>query len=451
MFRNILGSVCIVSVVLPAALGTDYLHKFEDAVAEAREYGLVDFTRWGIHPGYIKYEPGMRPVKVFTHDDAKGTNVSCFRIPSVVQTKHGTVIAFAEARGRFDYPNYTGSCADNSPLGIAVKRSTDGGKTWNEKFEWAVRPDFLVGTPARNCGGNPVAVYDAVRDHVVLHFVRGAENSGHDCVPGHSNWQVISNDDGMSWAKPADISSFLGEYVGSLPGPGNGGLQVKSSGRLVFNAHYGTAERDSGAVVVYYSDDGGVTYQLSKSKPFARMDESTIAEVADGSLVINMRNDPATSGCPGGVGNVSCHVRAVSRSFDGGVTWSPVHFDTTLPDSICEASINLVANTTVFFNPAMRSMRSMPTLRFSKNGGRTWKTQLVADSFADYSAIVNGALIHDAKASSEVGGVLYGSCTHPVPYRLWCTPVEMFHDSFWTVEFLRFVMPAEEHGTHLVI
>ena len=57
------------------------------------------------------------------------------------------------------------------------------------------------------------------------------------------------------------------------------GLQVSASGRLVFNAHYQTAERADGAVVVYYSDDGGDTYRLAASAPFAHMDESTMTEV----------------------------------------------------------------------------------------------------------------------------------------------------------------------------
>eukprot|EP00746_Dinoflagellata_sp_MGD_P127662 gnl/MRDRNA2_/MRDRNA2_62182_c0_seq1.p1 gnl/MRDRNA2_/MRDRNA2_62182_c0~~gnl/MRDRNA2_/MRDRNA2_62182_c0_seq1.p1 ORF type:complete len:490 (+),score=59.00 gnl/MRDRNA2_/MRDRNA2_62182_c0_seq1:103-1470(+) len=432
-----------VGCILYVANATDYIHKFEEAMKEAKTYGAEKALEWGLHPGYTKYEPGFAPVRVFGSADRDGTNVSCFRIPSIVQTKNGTLLAFAEARGRFNHPDYNGTCADNSPLGIALKRSFDGGVTWPGPFTWAVHPDFVVGEAKRNCGGNPVAVYDTARDRVLLHFVRGAKNAGHDCIPGHSNWQVISTDDGASWSQPIDISKFLGNYVGALPGPGNGGLQVRSSGRLVFNAHFGTAERGYGAVIVYYSDDGGETYSLAETQPFPHMDESTMAETSDGSLVINMRNDPSTSGCPGGADNENCHVRAISRSVDGGVSWSPISFDQTLPDSICEASISLVANVTVFFNPAMRAARSMPTLRFSHDGGHTWKSQLVADSFADYSSIVNGELIHGPGSGGAVlGGVLFGGCTVPLPYRVWCMPDDLKDDEpWWTVNFVRFAMP----------
>ena len=74
--------------------------------------------------------------------------------------------------------------------------------------------------------------------------------------------------------------------------------QLRGSGRLVFNAHFGTAERGSGAVIVYYSDDGGKTYTMANTTagghghPFKHMDESTMTEAEDGGVVINMRNDP---------------------------------------------------------------------------------------------------------------------------------------------------------------
>lgn len=148
---------------------------------------------------------------------------------------------------------------------------------------------------------------------------------------------------------------------------------------------------------------------------------------------------------------MNCSVRAVSRSSDGGETWSPLLFDTNLPDSVCEASLNTVGNgTLVFFNPAMRHARNQPTLRFSADGGKTWPTSvLVADSFADYSAIVNGPLLRgggqgesdDTEAPSRVGGLLWGGCEYPVPFRVWCLPVNPPKTTFWTVSFTRFDIP----------
>ena len=150
-----------------------YIQKLEDAAKEAEQYGTKDFMEWGLTPGKATYH--LNHTTIFDFSDTKGTDISCFRIPSVVQTESGVLIAFAEARGRFP----KGSCADNSPLGIATKRSLDGGLSW-DKLKFAVDPYFLgvSGQNDTNAGGNPVAVFDRVRKQVILHFVRGKVGNG---------------------------------------------------------------------------------------------------------------------------------------------------------------------------------------------------------------------------------------------------------------------------------
>ena len=44
---------------------------------------------------------------------------------------------------------------------------------------------------------------------------------------------------------------------------------------MLFAGHYLTAERGGGAVVIYFSDDGGENFQLSHST-FPRVDESVV-------------------------------------------------------------------------------------------------------------------------------------------------------------------------------
>ena len=64
---------------------------------------------------------------LFTAGETIGSmTYSCFRIPSVVSTATGTLLAFAEARN-------TPNCADNGEVDIVSRRSTDGGGTWGPR------------------------------------------------------------------------------------------------------------------------------------------------------------------------------------------------------------------------------------------------------------------------------------------------------------------------------
>ena len=83
------------------------------------------------------------------------------------------------------------------------------------------------------------------------------------------------------------IDFFLLSYRGLLPGPGTGTF-LPSSDRILFAGHYLTSYRDGGAVVVYYSDDGGETYQLSNST-FPRADEASLTAVDESNLIVNQR------------------------------------------------------------------------------------------------------------------------------------------------------------------
>ena len=295
-----------------------YIAQFINASKEYKKAGEVEPNGLRIYPGQTFHESFV----VFDGNDFAHfiELVACFRIPSVVQTASGVLLAFAEGR--------INTCADCQVVGIAQKTSFDGGRTWGQ-LKWAVPPTNTSNIgQGMDRGANPTTVFDFVRNRTLLHFVRGTQEDG-DCDPGLANYQVISTDDGATWGKPQDLSSILGPYVGCLPGPGNG-VQLTSDGswpgRLLIPCHYGTAERSNGAVVVYGSDDGGESWWLSEDA-LPRMDESTVAELSNGTVMLNMRN-------AGG-----CLCRAVSTSQDGGVSWEPLWFDETLVDPICEGSL----------------------------------------------------------------------------------------------------------------
>lgn len=71
--------------------------------------------------------------------------------------------------------------------------------------------------------------------------------------------------------------------------------------------------------LVWYSDDGGKSYQLSETL-LEKMDEAQLVEVGGGNVVANMRNNHLSS----------CDCRAVATSTDGGKSFGNISYDSTL-------------------------------------------------------------------------------------------------------------------------
>jgi sialidase-1 len=72
---------------------------------------------------------------------------ACFRIPAVVKTDDGTLLAFAEGRVL--------NCGDAADIDIVVKRSTDDGLTWS--------PLQVVNHGGGDTHGNPAPIVDRGR------------------------------------------------------------------------------------------------------------------------------------------------------------------------------------------------------------------------------------------------------------------------------------------------
>ena len=104
-----------------------------------------------------------------------------YRIPALLVTTHGSVLAFCEGRK-------TGA-GDHGDVDLVMKRSTDGGRTWS-----ALQLVHEEGGDAKITIGNPCPVVDATTGIIWLPFTR-------------DNKAVLitsSTDDGMTWsARPA--------------------------------------------------------------------------------------------------------------------------------------------------------------------------------------------------------------------------------------------------------
>ena len=154
----------------------------------------------------------------------------------------------------------------------------------------------------------------------------------------------------------------LSPAITGVPGPGVG-IQMRS-GRLVIPCNHVIGAEVTNHVI--YSDDHGKTWRLGGSTD-PNTDENQLVELADGSLLLNIRNYREKG-----------H-RGISMSKDGGLTWSPVVSDPTLIEPVCMASLIRYTNSPpytknrlLFSNPATQTERIRMTIRVSYDEGKTW-------------------------------------------------------------------------------
>ncbi|MBW3539306.1 MAG: glycoside hydrolase [Planctomycetes bacterium] len=294
-----------------------------------------------------------------------------YRIPALLVSPKGTLLAFCEGRK-------TGR-GDHGDLDLVLRRSRDGGDTW--------QPMQLVyeeGGDAKITIGNPCPVVDGRR--IWLPFCRDNDDV----------FITYSDDDGQTWAAPREITGDVKrpDWGWYATGPGVG-IQLQRGphkGRLVIPCDH--RRRIDGQDVthshVFFSDDHGATWQLGGTVA-PHTNECQLVELADGSLLINMRNYWGREG-----GDASRDkMRAVALSRDGGETWQELRFDETLIEPICQASLVSLPPASenakpllLFSNPSSKTTRHRLTVRRSSDEGRTWpRSGLLHAGPAAYSSL----------------------------------------------------------------
>lgn len=297
-----------------------------------------------------------------------------YRIPSVIATTKGTLLAFAEARR-------TGA-GDAGDIDLVVRRSHDDGESWS--------PMQIIGDNGPNTFGNPCSVVD--RNTGII-WLLATQNRGtdreKDIIAGTSGasrtvWAMKSEDDGLTWSTPSEITASVKrpDWTWYATGPGIG-IQT-TSGRLVVPANH--AEEGTGVhrSHLVFSDDGGRSWRLGASSE-AGTNESQVVELTDGRLMVNMRNHPPKPE----------NFRMVATSADGGRTLSVAYADRALIEPPAQASILRMSsartqgrNRLLFANPAS-TKRERLTVRLSYDDGKSWTlARVVHDGPAAYSSLV---------------------------------------------------------------
>jgi sialidase-1 len=327
---------------------------------------------------------------------------ACYRIPAVVVTNSGTLLAFAEARK-------TG-CGDAGDIDLVVKRSSDEGKSWSKLM--------VVWDDAENTCGNPSPVVDQQSGNIIL---VSTWNLGKDhekqIINGTSLdtrriFVLTSADDGTSWSKAKEITADVKKpgWTWYATGPCHG-IQLRQgrfAGRLIVPCDHIESVTNKYFSHIIYSDDRGKTWNLGGSTPQDQVNECTVAELSAKKLMLNMRNYNRTE-----------KSRKVSVSKDGGSTWSDIYTDKTLVEPICQGSLLTYSgqkrnqHKLLFLNPADENKRKNMTLRISYNNGKSWaKSKILYPgpaAYADMTQLPNGNIgcLYEAGSNSPYQEIIY--------------------------------------------
>jgi sialidase-1 len=299
-----------------------------------------------------------------------------FRIPAIVRTNTGTLVAFAERRDTIS--------SDDGNFDVVSTRSTDHGCSWSAYT--------VVGDDAANRVSNPVPILDATTGTVLLFSVVTPRTGS--TGTGKGLYLQSSTDDGKTFSPLlADPVRPAGGYKGGLTGPGHGiQLTLTHPGRLILPMGYKTSSGFYGAYGIY-SDDHGVTWQTG----FDQQDttgkvkflEGTIAELPTGNLFISFRNKH--DGAPAGT------ARLYASSSDGGASLTGAF--STLPLKIVSVEGSALALTGPHSNELLFSAPADPdpnlrrdlTIFVSATGGATWAHRYqveLEDTPGSYSDLV---------------------------------------------------------------
>jgi len=300
---------------------------------------------------------------------------AAYRIPALIKTGDGRILAFCEARKN--------GAADQGDIDLVMRRSDDGGRTWS-----ASKIVHEVGDDAPTTIGNPCPIAIDSRGGVELLF----------CQNNKRVFRMQTDDAGQTWSKPVELTPILDDFeydvVRVATGPGHG-LAMKS-GRLiapVWLSNRNLSERnvDSAAdryvAGVLYRDPDAERWRAGGIVPATlnRANESTVVELRDGRLLLNSRLHQ--------VG-----FRAQSISDDGGVTLRAPDLVTQLPDVTCQGSMLRANDGDLYFSNvagpktegSFVSKRRGLSLSVSEDDGRTWKRTLTLESGpSGYSDLVN--------------------------------------------------------------
>lgn len=353
-------------------------------------------------------------------------NVHTHRIPGIATAKDGSLLAVYDAR-RTKGGDLQGD------IDIGLSRSVDKGKTWLpmqvvlDMGAWGGLPEKFNGVSDacilvdKNTGDIFIAglwMYGVINKDGK--WVEGLNEQSTDwnhqwrdrgSQPGFDVKQTSqfmitkSSDNGKTWSKPLNITKMCKKEEWWLWAPAPGAGITLKDGTLVFP----TQGRDTTGKPfsnITYSKDHGVTWQTSNAATEESTTENMAVELADGSVMLNMRANSNRTDTSENNG------RAIAVTKDLGKNWT-IHPTShkALQEPTCMASIlrhdytvgKTKKSILLFCNPDSKIARNYITLKMSNDDGKSWERKVLFDEWKGrgYSCITS--------VDEQTIGVLYES------------------------------------------
>ena len=293
---------------------------------------------------------------------SQNSKVSCYRIPSIITTDKGTIIAAVDER--------VSSCNDlksNRDINIVIRTSNDEGKSWSSI-------NRLVDYPFGESASDPSMIFDKKTKQIYLFY--NYMNLEKDKDVYYLKY-VTSLDNGITWSQPIDITDQISkpEWKNDFKFITSGrGFQTRDGTLLhcLVNLQNGTH--------VFGSNDHGKTWYIADA-PISLGDESKIVELNDGSWLVNSR-----------VNNKGIRYSHISKNQGKSWTTRP---EINLIDPGCNASLvkydygNYInSDLLLLSNINNQSIREEIVIRHSLNGGETWsEPRIIYAGSAAYSSM----------------------------------------------------------------
>lgn len=338
-------------------------------------------------------KPAVRSTVVF----AEGSD-SChfYRIPALALDKDENIVAVTDRR----YENIADLGYRNTSIDISVRRSTDGGLTWGPQT-------FIArGDTSRILGyGFGDASLTALPDGRLL-CLMACGNGRAGFRRGLKHTAVSTSDDGgVTWSEPR-LVAFPDSLHSAFVTSGKG--LVDADGDILLSACVLEHDYPDPMPVpwpieahLFYSKDGGETWTLQPEKAFDLADESKLALLPDGRLLVSCRRP---SYGPRGI-------NTAVKGADGIWHWEGQRLAEGLDANPCNGDILVLKDGAVLHSYIKeKERRAGMTLAVSRDGGLSWTDVLcLQPEVAAYSTMVLfkngdvGVLYEDGTRSTDGG------------------------------------------------